>query len=155
MTKIVKVDEIKSTWQGKEKKSYKFHLDDGKEGFTANQSPWEFKEGENVSYTTEVKKSSKGEYNLFTFTRLEKSAPDNTASSSPPTPPVSPPQHGKSVAIPSKSIEEQKVEAAISATEFITSMFNAERIKWEDFVDKQRECVKLLWTEIDEIYGRI
>lgn len=85
MAKITKVEEKKSTYQGKEKVSYLFTLDDGITGYASNKSPWEFKEGDNVSYTREVKKSSKGEYNLFTFTKVE-----GQSSGGVPTPPQPP-----------------------------------------------------------------
>ena len=82
---ITHVEVIESTYQGKTKKSYKFTLSDGKIGYSANKSPWEFKEGEAVDYTSETKKSAKGEYNLFTFARVAGSAaPQGTP---PPTPP--------------------------------------------------------------------
>jgi hypothetical protein len=139
MAKIVKVEEIKSTWQGKDKTSYKFHLDDGKEGFAANKAPWEFKEGENVSYTTEVKKSSKGEYNLFTFTRLEKSAPDNTASSGPPLKPQS-----SATTIPVKA------NATIQAMRFCIDAFIADKITWDKIKEYHKEITGYLNDAIDE-----
>lgn len=67
---ITHVEVIKSTYNGKEKTSYKFTLSDGKIGYSANKSPWEFKEGETVDYTSEIKQSAKGSYNLFTFARV-------------------------------------------------------------------------------------
>ena len=67
MATITNVEKIESTYNGKKKTSYKFTLDDGKVGYVSNDKPWEFKQGDNVDYTLEVKKSSKGEYNLFTF----------------------------------------------------------------------------------------
>lgn len=70
MAKITKIDVSKSTYQGKEKKSYKFTLDDGKDGYCASDSdkkPWEYRVGDEVTYTNVVKTGKNGDYNNFTF----------------------------------------------------------------------------------------
>jgi len=64
MTKIKEVNEFTKS---NGKKGWRFILDDGKEGFISNDKPWEYKAGDEVTYTMEVKKTAKGEYNIFTF----------------------------------------------------------------------------------------
>jgi len=143
MAKIIKVEEIKSTWQGKEKTSYKFHLDDGKEGFVANKSPWEFKEGESVTYTTEVKQSSKGEYNLFTFTR-----PSGT-----PAPPLPPTDHQpatKPPLLPTAPILQLKANATVKAMEFVVDAFIADKITWDKIKEYHKEITGYLNDAINE-----
>ena len=64
---MTKIKEVKEFTKSNGKKGWRFILDDGKEGFISNDKPWEYKEGDEVSYTMEVKKTAKGEYNIFTF----------------------------------------------------------------------------------------
>jgi len=87
MAKITKVEVKESTYQGKVKKSYLFTLDTGEVGY-ANDKPWDFKEGDIVDYKKEVKKSAKGEYNLFTFTRGGQETPKTPQNFLPNTPVV-------------------------------------------------------------------
>jgi hypothetical protein len=154
MSKITKVEEIKSTYQGKEKKSYKFTLDDGKVGYASNKAPWEFKEGDAISYSTEVKKSSKGEYNLFTFTRLSETIDhlhDDSGKGSinnQPLPPLKPQIH---VGTP-KSIQELKTEAAISCTRFMVDAFIADKAEWAEIAEKQKVLYALVSGEIDDCF---
>ncbi len=144
MTTIKHVEEQISTYQGKQKKSFKFTLSDEQVGYCANPQPWEFKEGDKVTYTKEVKKSTKGEYNVFTFSRvLEAATPPTTASgiTLPEKTPLSP-QHKIN----------HKVEAAVKSMEFAMNALNEERLTWDKVLGIQKECVTALWSEIDEIY---
>jgi hypothetical protein len=150
MSKITKVEEIKSIYQGKEKKSYKFTLDDGKIGYSANKAPWEFKEGDNITYTTEIKKSSKGEYNLFTFTRADGGQPSTPQT--PQTPANVPsPKPQIHVGTP-KSIQELKTEAAISCTRFLVDCFIADKAEWGEIAEKQKILYALVSGEIDDCF---
>ena len=82
MTKIKEVKEFK---KANGKKGWIFILEDGKEGFITNDSPWTYEAGQEVDYTLEVKKKSNGEtYNLITFSTpnsqpAQQSAPTTTA----------------------------------------------------------------------------
>ena len=147
MAKITKVETQKSTYQGKDKTSYIFTLDDGKSGYASNKTPWEFKEGDDVSYTVEVRKSSKGEYNLFTFTR---GASSGSSSSTPPVTPQRPAIHVGS----GKSKEELKVEAAVEIMKVVLSAFYEGKIETGKVAPDQREYVTLVWSEIDEVFDK-
>jgi len=155
MATITKVDKQTRTWQGKTKTSYIFTLSDGKSGYASNDSPWEFKEGEEVSYTCEVKKSTRGEYNLFTFTRAQ-----NASISSPSASPVPPEQKTPKsdppvpprLALVGNTLQGLKAEACMRAMEYVIGAFRDERIPWEEVGKKQRECAAILCAELDGIF---
>lgn len=155
MATIKKVDVTKSEYNGKEKTNYKFTLSDGKIGFVSNK-PWEFKEGDEVNYTTEVKKSPKGEYNLFTFVRIQGSAPAPTPAPSPNKEtkqsfdrPMTPPTG----AMPSVDIRLLKVDAAKTALEIVMENYRVEKVKPEEVTTKFKEAAILLYNEIDDIFS--
>ena len=144
MAKITKVDVKESTYQGKTKKSYLFTLDDGTIGYTSNKEPWTFKEGEAVSYTKEVKTSTKGEYNILTFTRLSNALSPSSA-------PI--PERPQIHVAAGKSIHEVKAEAAASSMKYIVDCFIADKLDWQQIQEKQSYLYGLLASEIDDIFA--
>ena len=52
-----------------------------------------------------------------------------------------------------KTKEEQKVNAAISAMEFVISAIVNGETDWQKMPELQRHATQLLWDEIDEIYN--
>lgn len=67
------------------KKSWKFTMDDGTQGYVTNDKPWEYKQGEQVSFTVE----DKGTYKLLTFTRLSGAPVSQPPQNTPNLPPKS------------------------------------------------------------------
>lgn len=152
MAKITKVDVIVSTYQGKEKKSYKFTLDDGKMGYASNKDPWDFKEGDMVSYTTEIKKSSKGEYNLFTLTRLSGNQALQQQQNIPNLPVSSPVEpRSPSVGIPALEIFKAKVEANIRVMEVILNAFFEGKTDNLKSIEKFNEWKVIMENTVDDI----
>lgn len=149
MATIKKVDEKKSTYQGKEKTSYLFTLDDGLQGYASNKAPWEFKEGEQVSYTKEVKKSSRGEYNLFTFTRIQQTgnAPEGEKKDDM----LVLPKTGG--VMRAKSIQEMKFEGRVYCLKLAVKCLLAKAIDYPQVKEYFTEWVDLLDASIDEIKG--
>lgn len=145
MAKIKSVEEFK---KDNGKKSWKFTIDDGTVGYTTNEKPWEYKEGDEVS----VKVENKGKYNLLTFTRLTgtASAPQSSApaSQSAPPPTGSQPKYSSQ-----RSIQDWKAQSAIDAMGFMVDAVATGKIDWPQLREKQREACTILWDEIDEIFG--
>ncbi len=145
MAKIKSVEEFTKT---NGKKSWKFTMDDNTVGYTTNEKPWEYKEGDEVS----VKVENKGKYNLLTFTRLGGSAP--TPASTPEkeasaTPPMSSAKYTSQ-----RSIKEWKAQAAIDAMGFMVDAVATGKIDWPMIEEKQRQACNILWNEIDEIFSK-
>jgi len=82
---MVTINKVEEFTKRNGKKGWRFFLSDGKEGFITNDKPWEYQEGEKVDYTLEVKKSPKGEYNLFTLTRVGEEIKEQSAPPQEPT----------------------------------------------------------------------
>jgi len=145
MAQITKVDKIESEFKGKKKTSYKFTLDDGKVGYASNDKVWEFKEGDPVSYTVEIKKSSKGEYNLFTFTR---------AGEQPSAPPAQQPKpQEQKTNFGNNDLLRFKVDLRIAVLRTIGEVAAAGRIEPKEMVDYYNTFYPAADASIDELKG--
>lgn len=85
MATIKKVEEFK---KANNKKSWKFTMDDGTQGYSHPnnpEKPWEYKEGDKV----DVKIENKGTYNLLIFTRIQQTPTQTDVIPPPKSPPMS------------------------------------------------------------------
>lgn len=150
MATIKKVEEFK---KANNKKSWKFTMDDGTQGYSHPnnpEKPWEYKEGDVVG----VKVESKGTYNLLHFTRAEESVPsapptteDNANQS--PTEPIKPPSLSKISSV--MTISEMKYESQIIVFKWCMKLILAG--KWDNKEAKENfvEWVGLSNNSIDEL----
>ena len=126
------------------KKSYTVTLENGVSGYLNAQGSDTIGEGNEVDYTLEVKKNKKGgEYNLLTV-KLVSASVQNPVQTETKTAPM--PQSNDMV----KKI---KSEAAIRMMERAMDLFVKEDLDWDKMQERQEYVTRLVWGEIDEIYG--
>lgn len=108
------------------KKGWKFVLDDGTEGFITNDSPWEYKAGDQVSYTV----ADKGTYKLLTLTRIgEAPQAQETKPTSAPTKTIADAKLPQSESIGVKTIQEMKHEARIEVISVLGKLASEGKIE--------------------------
>jgi hypothetical protein len=123
-------------------------LNDGTDGFFNYKGAFPFTVGQEVEYTaTKTEKKTKpGEfYNVLKLEAVGQASQ-----------PQSNPQPNKAIVkvpLSGSEIKNHKVQASISALEFIISAYNADKVKWDEVAAKQKECTTILFTDIDEIYS--
>lgn len=148
MTKITKYEP--NTYQGKIT-GYSVELSDGTKGYLDDKaSDRGLRQGDDVTVHVDVKQNKKGDnYNLLTL-KLSSGGeqPSQSHSSS-----AQPPTAGAKSQLTGKNKFDHKVEAAIQALEFVMDAYKAERIDWPKVTELQKECVTLLWQQIDDIYN--
>lgn len=145
MTKIKKIEVKTGTYQGKPKTSYIATLEDGVNGYFNVKDPNEFKEGDDIEYTKEVKKSSSGkDYNLLTFKKVQPSAAQTT-----PTP-AKEGMEKKSIVLDPKDIFNAKVHAVLKALELANKDYQLDKIPFEKIAEHNQEYLAYLLGGIDE-----
>jgi len=147
MVTITKVEEFTKK---NGKKGWKFFLSDGKDGFISNDKPWEYKEGETVNYSLEVKKTGTGEYNVFTLTRVDA----DTATSQPnPTPTKqtegAPP--AKKAELTPLELLQLKVELRKRVIQVIGEVASAGRIEPKEMAEYYNEFYLATDASLDEL----
>jgi hypothetical protein len=147
MAKITKIEVKEKEFQGKKSISYIATLDDGISGFFHPQPVDEFREGDNISYTKQEKKSSKGPYYVLTLTKaqLPLAQPVPLGMTSPPRPEI----HVGA----GKSKQELKCEAASDMMKICFEAFKKDELDGGQMAIKQRELTMLLWQEYDEAFS--
>jgi hypothetical protein len=152
MAKLVKLEE--KTFEGKHS-GYKIVLDDNRSGnMQEKESDKNLREGDDVIVTEIPYTSKAGKTSTLYGLRLNPSrsqlaaAPHQTAVPAPSNKPVS----GTHPQLVGKTIEDQKVTAAISAMEFVISAIVNGETDWPKMPELQRQATQLLWDEIDEVY---
>jgi len=107
--------------------------------------------GDEVSCTIEVKKNKKGgNYNLLTLKKTQQTVAQTPATPPPPqTPPIRP---AINVGV-GKSKEELKVDATLCVAEVLIKGFCEGKLESAQVSVNVKEFSRLLWSEIEEIYG--
>ena len=146
---MAKIKEVHEFTKSNGKKGWRFILDDGKEGFISNDKPWEYKEGQEVSYTLAVKKKSNGEeYNIFTFGAVGTPVTQQSAStpqSSPPTPNLNIPR------APVKGLTDLKFEGKMKCLQLAHDTYLAGKLDDNEAKNHCREWVVLADALIDDL----
>jgi hypothetical protein len=149
MTKITKYEP--KTYLGKIT-GYSVELSDGTKGYLDDKaSDKGLRQGDAVSCSLSVKQNKKGEnYNLLSLRLL------SDGQSSPTPSPTTGIHLPEKTPLSVNSKIDHKVTAAIKAMEFCMSVFNEEKqgFEWTNILNRQKECVNVLWSEIDEIYSQ-
>jgi len=126
------------------KKSYTVTLENGVSGYLNSQGSDNIGEGNEVDYTLEVKKNKKGgEYNLLTI----KLVSGNVQSS------VQTEAKDKPMPQSNDMVKKIKAEASIRMMERAMDLFVKEDLDWDKMQERQEYVTRLVWGEIDEIYG--
>ena len=149
MSKITHVEEFT---KNNGKKGWKFTIDGTVTGYISNEKPWEYKEGEDVSYTT----VDKGTWKLLTLTRLsgtpapppQQQAP---APSTPPTPVgnVTPPDTTKISS--AKSFTEMKFEGRVVCIKLAIECILQGKFERPEALEAFAEWITVLDASIDEL----
>jgi hypothetical protein len=149
MAKITKIDVKTSTYQGKEKKSYLFTLDDGVGGFLSNNNPESFREGDEVTYTKEVKKSGQGkDYNVLTLTL-------GGGSNTPPANPAPRPQAPAPVVVPQEAtVLKMKFESRMKCLELAHNAYLSGKLDDKEALEHCVAWVAVADGLINEITGK-
>jgi hypothetical protein len=144
MAKITVLEQ--KTFQGKPS-GFKVTLDNGTTGnLTEKESDEGLKVGDEVTCTLIPYTSKKGvQSNLLGLRKMQPSA----AQTPPPPPPLRP---AINVGV-GKSKEELKVEATISVAEVLIKGFCEGKLESAQVSINVKEFGRLLWSEIEEIYG--
>ena len=130
------------------KKSYTVTLENGVCGYLNSQGSDNIGEGNEVDYTLEVKKNKKGgEYNLLTV-KLVSETQQKPLQTVTPLPPVS-----ANAPQSNDAVRKIKSEAAIRMMERAMDLFVKENLDWDKMSERQEYVTRLVWGEIDEIYG--
>ncbi len=147
MTTIKNVEEFKKQ---NGKKSWKFTLDDGVVGYITNDKPWEYKAGEQVTYTVE----DKGTYNLLPLTRVATALTTSPPASAPP------PQQGKisppdtSAIATTKSFSEMKFEGRLVCIKLAVECILQGKMERKEATEAFSEWVSVLDASIDELKSK-
>ena len=130
------------TYQGKVT-GHLVTLENGVIGYLNDKVSDEIGEGNEVDYTLEVKKSKQGkDYNLLTLKLVSETQQKSIV----PETKVTMPQTNADV----KKI---KSEAAIRMMERAMDLFVKEELDWDKMAERQEYVTRLVWGEIDELYG--
>jgi hypothetical protein len=136
------------TYQNKPN-GFKIVLEDGTEGnLVEKDSDKGLRVGDTVEATiTDYVSKSKGTHsNLITLKLISESVQNPVQTETKTTPPVGIPQSNDMV----KKI---KSEAAIRMMERAMDLFVKEDLDWDKMQERQEYVTRLVWGEIDEIYG--
>ena len=149
MAKITVLEQ--KTFQGKPS-GFKVTLDNGTTGnLTEKESDEGLKVGDEVTCTLIPYTSKKGvQSNLLGLRKVQQ-----TAAQTPPAPPPSQPQQIRpaiNVGL-GKSKEELKVEATLCVAEVLIKGFCEGKLESAQVSINVKEFSRLLWSEIEEIYG--
>ena len=146
MTKITKLEE--KTFEGKHS-GYSVSFDDNRSGnLQEKQSDKELRVGDTVIVTEIPYTSKAGKTSTLYGVRLSQATQSAPQPSVQEQQPLKPQQ-----SLVGKTKEEQKVNAAISAMEFVISAIVNGETDWPKMPELQRHATQLLWDEIDEIYN--
>jgi len=126
------------------KKSYTVTLENGVSGYLNAQGSDNIGEGNEVDYTLEVKKNKKGgEYNLLTVKLVSNNVQN----------PVQTETKAAPMLQSNDMVKKIKAEAAIRMMESAMDLFVKENLDWDKMSERQEYVTRLVWGEIDEIYG--
>ena len=153
MAKLIKLEQ--KTFEGKPS-GFKITLDDNRTGnLQEKESDKGLREGDDVigteiPYTSKAGKTS----TLYGLRRNIGESPYRPPTSVPLTQnnPGNKPSVPNASILVGKTIEEQKVTAAISAMEFVIGAITNGETDWPKMPELQRHATQLLWDEIDEVY---
>ena len=149
MAKLIKLEQ--KTFEGKPS-GFKITLDDNRTGnLQEKESDKGLREGDDVIVTEIPYTSKAGKTSTLYGLRLNLS-PTHAPQSTPPPAPLNKPSVPNTSILVGKTIEEQKVTAAISAMEFVIGAITNGETDWPKMPELQRHATQLLWDEIDEVY---
>lgn len=143
-----KIKSVEEKVKDNGKKSYKFFLEDGTAGYITNDKPWTWKQGEEVTYTKEEKKTPNGSYNSLTLTRVEHT--NAPVAPQAPAPKATPLVENK----PTKNVDaiiSMKYEARLECIKLANNFFLEGKLTNEQAKDHCREWVVIADELIDDL----
>lgn len=145
---MITITKIEQQFKDNKPSGFKVNLSDGTWGYLVEKdSDKDLKDGEAITYTAE--QPSGKSYKKLTIKRASSTTTSSGTQSSD-QPPLRPAIHVGS----GKSIQELKADASIKSAEVVVDAFLQGKIEWAMIEEKQRYLSSLLWSEIDDIFGK-